>query len=135
MNAIFWLIGGGLTVAAASQLFKIWTTRELPDVSDEDFLNIYKEKFGERSDEVLEQRRYVARYLGLPSQKLAPGHRFTELSKYTGFVTEYEVGMGDLEDELQELCQRAGLEIPAAFPETVGQLIEERLKAKENKAS
>jgi hypothetical protein len=135
MSAIFWLIGAGVAVAAASQLFKMWKSQELPDLSDADFLDIYEEEFGGQPDQVLEQRRYVARYLGLPYQKLAPSHRFTQLSRFTGFVTEYEVGMGDLEDELWELYQGAGLERPPAFPETVAQLIEERLKALRVKAS
>ena len=47
------------------------------------------------------------------------------------FATEYEVGMGDLEDELNEMCADAGLKTPPPFPATVGELIHEIAKAKD----
>jgi hypothetical protein len=59
----------------------------------------------------------------LPDRKLSPEQRFEWLAQFTGFATEYEVGMGDLEDELNEMCADASLKMPASFPATVGELI------------
>src|SRR5207249_10290011 len=55
---------------------------------------------------------------------------FKMLVNYTGFSTEYEVGMGDLEDEFLELYARLGAQNPPLFPETVGALISETLEAR-----
>ncbi len=129
MNLILWLIMGGLGVAAASLLFKKRKLTQLSDVSDDTFLTRYESKFDPSGAKVLKGRRFIAKHLGLPSQKLSPEQRFEWLSQFTGFVAEYEVGMGDLEDELGEMYSRSGLKAPSLFPATVGEFINEMVKA------
>jgi hypothetical protein len=129
MNLMLWLIMGGLGVAAASLLFKKRKLTQLSNVSDDTFLTRYESKFDPSGGKVLEGRRFIAKHLGLPWQKLSPEQRFVWLSQFTGFVAEYQVGMGDLEDELGEMYSRAGLKAPAPFPATVGEFINEMVKA------
>jgi hypothetical protein len=57
------------------------------------------------------------------------------LAKYTGVAGEYEVGMGDLESELSEALERAGLEPLKTFPNTIAEYIHEMLKANAKQAS
>lgn len=130
MSVMLWLLLGGVALATASELVKRRAAARLPDVPDEDFLRGYRRKFGGPEAGVLEERKFVARHIGLPARKLSPEHRFGDLSKYTGFVSEYEVGVSDLEDELAELCQRAAVKPPPRFPATVGEYINEMLKAR-----
>ena len=93
-------------------------------------MTLYQQEFSDPAPIVLEQRRVVAKHVGIPAEKLAPSHTFKQLARYTGFAGEYEVGMGDLEDELIELFERTSLERPEAFPATVGEFIHEVLRAK-----
>jgi hypothetical protein len=127
---MWWLLLVGVGVAAASELFKRRKLSGLPDISDEKFLKAYKHQFASSDRAVIEERRLIAQCLGLPHQKLSPTHRFDTLSEYTGFATEYEVGMGDLADDLFDLFERAGMAAPS-FPETVGELIHQTIRAKE----
>ena len=71
----------------------------------------------------------MAKHLGLPSEKLAPHHTFKQLARYTGFVGEYEVGMGDLEEKLMELFDQAIVDRPESFPSTIGEFIHQVLRA------
>jgi len=129
MYTALWLILGGLGVAAASLLFKKRRLPQLPDIPDEEFLKLYETSPSERM-RVLEGRRFIAKHLGLPAHKLSPEQKFEWLAQFTGFAAEYEVGMGDLEDELIELRTRAGLKAPSPFPATVGELVHEIVEAR-----
>jgi hypothetical protein len=131
MSTTLWLIIGGLGVATASLLFKRWKLPSLPDVTDEQFLKLYKVRFNTPEALILGGRHFIAKHLGLPDRKLSPEQKFEWLAQFTGFAAEYEVGMGDLEDELNEICASAGLKAPLPFPATVGELIHEIAKAKE----
>ena len=131
MSTTFWLILAGLGVATAPFLFKRRKLPQLPDVADEQFLKLYKVRFGASEASILEGRHFVAKHLGLPDSKLSPEQKFEWLSQFTGFATEYEVGIGDLEDELNEMLADAGLKAPSSFPTTVGELIHEIAKAKD----
>ena len=129
MISMFWLILGGASVAGASYLYKTWRSRTLPTKSEEEFLMNYREFYSDPSDLVLQQRRNIASHLGLPPEKLSPDLTFKEISDHAGFVGEYEVGMGDLEEVLRELYQKASLKMPGSFPVTVGELIHEIVTA------
>jgi len=128
---MWWLILASIGVAAASRLFRRRRIENLPDVSDEIFLRVYGEEFGGPPHLVIEERIRIAKYLGLPSRKLSPKQEFKALSKYTGFVGEYEVGMGDLEDELVYLRRLASMPRSHLFPRTVGSLIQELVKCRQ----
>lgn len=129
-----WLLLASLGLAASSALFMRRRSGHLPDVPDEDFLRIFKKKFDGRDSVVIEERNTVAGHIALPARKLSPEQKFSDLAKYAGFVGEYEVGMGDLEDRLIELCRRASMGNPNPFPATVGEYIQEVAKAKERLA-
>lgn len=131
MSGIWWLLLGSAALAVASTLVKKRRARELPDISDEDFVRLYKLRFHDSDKGIIEERRMIAELLGVPRQKLSPGQTFEALSRYTGFITEFEIGMSDLGDEMAYLQERAGLKVSASFPETVGELIHEMLGAKE----
>jgi len=132
---MLWLLLAGLGLATVSQLLKRRKVHNLSDMHDEDFLRIYKKKFLGSDKIVIDERKSIAKHIGLPYKKLSPDHRFDELSMYTGFVGEYEVGMGDLADELTELCERAAMTKPQPFPNTVGEFIHEVARIKDELAA
>jgi len=125
----------GLTAAAASYLFKTRQIRTLPSVSDDEFARFYQRRFADSISSVLKLREFVAKHLALPADRLAPDQTFKQLAKYTGFVGEYEVGMGDLESELMEAFARGGLPPPKTFPNTVAEFIHEMLRASTKQTS
>ena len=119
----------GATIAAVSYLVRARQARTLTTISDDEFGKLYQRRFADSSEPVLKQRVFVAKHLALPAEKLAPDQTFKELAKYTGFAAEYEVGLGDLEFELMEAYERAGLDPPKTFPNTVGEFIHVMLGA------
>jgi len=131
MNATVWLLLSVAALAVGSTLFKRCKVKELTDISDEDFVGLYGVAFDGPDGKVIEERKAIAKCLGIPSRKLSPSQTFKSLSKYTGFITEYEIGMSDLGDELAHVFKQAGLKSPDRFPETVGELIHETIKAKQ----
>ena|SRR5215217_1095509 len=131
---MWWVLLAGLALAAASELFKRRKLPELPSMSEEEFLRAYIEKFNRPEAAVGEGRRLIANSLGLPYDKLSPDQRFEDLAKYSGFITEYEVGMGHLGDELTTLCERTGAEKPGPFPSTVGEYIHQLARLKSDQA-
>jgi hypothetical protein len=128
MNPLVWLGLGAAALAGISFLTRRLKARSLSLVSDAEFLERYRTTFADPDKLVLNQRTVIARHLGLPAEALSPDHTFEGLSQYTGFVGEFEVGMGDLETELLELVERADLEQPTSFPATVGELIHEMVR-------
>lgn len=130
MNVLFWLLLGSAALAAASTLFKARQIKQLPDISNEEFLVAYRVRFNGSDDRVIQERKAIAECLGMPYQKLSPSQTFTSLSKYTGFITEYEIGMSDLADELAHYRERAGLKPREIFPATVGEFIHQIIRSK-----
>jgi len=129
MSLLFWVLLGSVGVAIISMLAKRWSFQRLPDHNDREFVKVYKQAFGGDDGGIIRERNFIASVLGVPYQKLHPDHRFEDLSKLR-FDVGYEVGMGDLEEELRELFEKASLEFPSNFPATVGQLIHEMITAK-----
>ena len=124
MSPMIWLwLSVGVGVAVTSLLVKRLNLKKVPDLGDSAFVNLYRQGFAGDADAVIRERKFIAKVLGFPYQKLRPNQDFRELSKLAGFDTSYEVGMSDLEDELIELTQRAGINRPPEFPGTVGELI------------
>lgn len=128
---MLWILLGCLAIVAASELYKRRNLSDLPEISDEEFLRMYNRRFITPDVMVFEGRKLVAEHLGIPYQKLSPDQNFQRISRYTGFVTEYELGMSDLEDKLFDLCERVNISPPRPFPETVGEFINEMARAKE----
>jgi len=130
MSALWWLLIGGAALAAGSTLLKRRKLKDLPDVSNEEFLSMYRFRSDRSDSKVIEERKAIAESLGVPYQKLSPSQTFKSFSRYTGFIGEYEIGMSDLGDELAHVCKQAGLRAPDPFPETVEEFINEMMKAK-----
>jgi hypothetical protein len=125
----------GVAAAAASYLIRTRQAQTLRTVSDEEFVKSYQQRFTDSTESVLKLKTLVAKHLALPTDKLAPDQTFKQLAKYTGVAGEYEVGMGDLESELSEALERAGLEPLKTFPNTIAEYIHEMLKANAKQAS
>ena len=122
MSPFLWLLLGSVGVAIAAVLAKRWSFQRMPDLDDSEFVDIYNQTFEGDEVAIVSERRFIAKVLGVPYGKLRPNHRFKELSKLH-FDVGYEVGMSDLEDILIDLSQRASIEVPSDFPETVGECI------------
>lgn len=104
---------------------------ELPDISDEEFLRIYGLSFTSPNEEVLNERKFIANLLGLPSKKLSPTYTFDQLSNRVSVWKGLNVGIADLEEEISKLFKKAGFKAEAyQQPETIGQLINQILEAR-----
>jgi hypothetical protein len=93
MNPLIWLLLGGAGLAGVSFLVRISKTRSLPRISNAEFPDLYRVTFHDPDELVLNQRNVIAKHLGLSAETLSPNQTFERLSRYTGFVGEYEVGM------------------------------------------
>ena len=124
-----------MAAAAASYFVKTRQARTLSSITDDEFAKLYQRRFADSTDSVLKLRRFVAKHLTLPTDKVAPDQSFKQLAKYAGFAGEYELGMGDLESELMEAFTRAGVEPPKTFPNTVAEFIHEMLRANAKQTS
>ncbi len=114
-----------------SEMLKKRRLHHLPDISDEDFLEIFAGKFPDIPDEaVICERRYIAGLIGMPVRKLSPAHTFGELSECLNFLGSHDLAIGDLEDEISELFEDLGMKKSYRSPATVGELIYEIAKAK-----
>jgi hypothetical protein len=131
MSMFMWVLVGAAALAVLSQLAKRRSLQKSPSMSDEEFVKMYNRQFLGNQSRVRRERKFIAKTLGLDYLKLRPDQTFSELSKLTGFLTEYDVGMSDLEAELIEVHERGGLERPAQFPKTVGEFISQLLTARE----
>lgn len=131
MSALWWLLLAGGALAGVSTLVKLRKVRELPDVSDEEFLRAYRDRFNDGDNRVLKERKTIAEYLTVPYEKLSPAQTFEALKRYTGFTGEYEMGMSSLGEDLEFFCNEAKLKMPDPFPITVGEFIREIIRAKE----
>ena len=133
MNVLLLLLLGAAALAAASTLVKVNKIRDLPDVSNDQFMSAYRLMFEDSPNQVIEERKVIGDYLGVPYQKLSPHQTFKSLSKYTGFLTEYEMGMSDLGDDLAYFCKQAGVSNPDPFPPTVGEFIHKIIRSKRSR--
>jgi len=120
---VLWLLVAGVSIALASEVVKRLRQRRASDLSDEEFVNLYRQRFDGEASAIVKERKFIAKCLGLNHLKLRPDDRFHELSKLSGFDTEYQLGMSNLEDQLFELFQQAGIQPPTQFPSTIGELI------------
>jgi hypothetical protein len=132
MNVYIWLLMAAGGLAVASQLSKRKKLRRIAELSDTDFIKAYRQRFAAEEADIVQERRFVGNALGIDPLKIRPDQAFTELEPLTGFLTEYHIGMSDLEAEMIKRYQQSGLEIPETFPPTVGDLIHSLLTAKKS---
>lgn len=106
--------------------------KKLPDVTDNEFVSKFKDLYGDASSEVvLQERDDLAQQLEIPCQKLDPSYTFDELSKnFDDSFGSYQLAIGDLESTVSELLEKLGAKKPYKSPSTVGELIDEIIKAK-----
>ena len=125
------LFVGAAGLATFSFLARTRKIRVIPRIADAEFLELYRLSFKDPDDLILRQRGLIARHLRLPAEVLSPNQSLQELSRYCGFVGEYETGIGDLEEELLDLFEKAQIRREQAFPRSVGELIHEFIIATE----
>lgn len=124
------LIFVAVAVAALGVLYRRVRSRDLPDISDREFF----EELTRRSpimaspEVVLQERRRVARTLGMPPEKLAPGQTVDFLSERLAYMGDFSVAWNDLLDEASESRAAAGLDQRPETPETIGEVIEDLLR-------
>lgn len=121
----------GLVVAAVGVLLRRARARQLPDVSEDLFLERFHRHHEGARDHVLAERRRVASGLGIPVGKLSPEQTLDELSRRFGFLAEFSVGINDLYDEAAEMRQLTGLTERESSPAIIGELIEDLTKGRE----
>jgi len=130
---ILWVwIGIGVAAATGAFLAKRLHAQKVPDLSDDDFINEYLQKFEGNREAIIRERRFIGQSLGWPQQKLHPDQTFRDLSERAGVDVGFEVGLSNLEDRLRELSLRAQTHAPS-FPDTVGQLISAFIRMKTNR--
>src|SRR2546423_6056305 len=124
MTPFLWLVLGSVGLAIVAVLARKRSFQRIPDLPDNEFVRIYKQVFQGDDAAIIRERRFIAKVLGVPHQKLHPNHRFQDLSNLH-FDVGYSVAMGDLEYDLIDLRKRVGLDSALHFPDTVGELVSE----------
>jgi hypothetical protein len=117
-----------LGVALAIVLVDRWRMR-LPDVTDEEFMIRYATLFEGRLEEVLSERRYLGRTLGVSYRKLAPDQTWASLARHAPLIA-FSVGTTDVGDDLRDVLSKAGITVPERFPSTIGATIQELIRAR-----
>jgi hypothetical protein len=125
----------GFAVAGVGILYRRVRSRELPDVSDEVFVERIRRSYAGGTEILLKERRFVASLLSIPVQKLSPEQTIDELRRRFSFLAEFSVGANDLYDEAAEMRQAAGLPGRESPPDTIGELIEDLARGREAIAS
>lgn len=126
---VFWsLVVAGLFLA--SGVLKRYRLRDHPEVSDDEFLRLYDERFTTPRTEVIEKRNEIAKILGLPAGKLSPDDRIGDLAWRAGFFGSDSVALGDLDEKLAAMSKQAGLESPASRTMTVAEFISQTSAAR-----
>lgn len=121
----------GLVVVAVGVVFRRARARQLPDVSEDLFLERFHPHHEGTQAHVLAERQRVASSLGIPVGKLSPEQTLDELSRRFGFLAEFSVAVNDLYDEAAEMRQLSGLVARDSPPDTIGELIEDLVKGRE----
>ncbi len=122
MTPVLWLVLGGVSVAIVAVLARRRSFQRIQDMGDTEFVRRYKKAFDGDDASIIRERKFVATALGVPHLKLHPNHRFKDLSNLH-FDVGYAVAMGDLENDLIDLRQRAGIDSGSHFPDTVEELV------------
>lgn len=123
VNEVYWL--AFVAVGLASLLMNLlWRkkVRELPDISDEEFVGRFTRYYSSEFEKIAQGRRRVAHVLGISAEKLAPEYSYKELAHRFDTLGSFSVAWSDLEFEVQETSriQSTSLE---TIPLTVGDLV------------
>ena len=96
----------------------------ISDTSDKDFGEFLRIQFNVDPDEAIAQRREISKVIGVPTPKLAPQMRLTELP--AGVLDSTHIGLTDLEFELSSMAKAAGVRERILMPATVAEIVKLR---------
>lgn len=126
------LIALAVVVGLLGPRYRKRKSKLLPDVSRKDFLAGLSLPAGLfQEDELLAARSRVAKELAVPGEKLSPEQTLSDLASVFDYLGDLRVGWGDLEFELVELRDDAGLEKYEPWPTTVGEFVVELARAEQ----
>jgi len=132
LNSVqLWIVIGAVALAGLGYLLTRRHTKHFPDMSDDDFVKAFKEKYDGPEQLIIKERRAIASKLGIPSTKLTPEQTFIELGKYLNFLGSYNLAIGDLEEEISELLEKARIREPYRMATTIGELIHQTIIAQQ----
>lgn len=121
----------GLGTGIVATMLNIRKKKSLPNVSDEIFLEKFNAAYpGISSEDVLRERKFVSRHLGVHCEKLDPAYSFDKLSKHLNMLGSFNLAIGDLEDSVSGLFERLEIRRPYKSPSTIGELLYEIIQAK-----
>jgi len=115
--------------AAAAVLLSERLRMRLPDVPDDEFVRRYTSLFEGKQEDVLRERRYLGKTLGVSYRKLAPEQTWEELARQAPLFS-FGVGTTDVGSDLQRLLKRAGMAVSPPFPTTIGGTIQDLIRAR-----
>jgi len=132
MSKLIVLIAIGFGVGIISYLLIKKKTQKLPSINDDLFFAKFRAIYPDALDKekVIQERRNIAKQLGISSEKLDVEMTFDDLSIYLNILGSYGLAIGDLEQDLSEFFERKQVQKPYPNPSTIGELIYEIVKAK-----
>lgn len=124
------LIAGGLYIFYKASF--MWRSRELQSLPDKEFLFAFSSKYPSFDlNEILRERNEVAKYFGLPPNKINVNLKITDLSKICNTI-RFNLAINDIIYDLQESGYKKGVG-KFEIPETIGDLIYAFLILRSNK--
>ncbi|HEX9730996.1 MAG TPA: hypothetical protein VGG06_03310 [Thermoanaerobaculia bacterium] len=125
-----------ILVAIGGVVYRRHRAKGLPTILDEEFVSAFlaRHKVSAAREAILNERRRMARALGIPFDKLAPGHTDRFLSTHLEYLGEFSVGWNDLAYDAQEAREDAGLDRRAVCPTTIGELLEDILLPRKDRS-
>ncbi len=115
------LVGVSLLISAGMWYVRRHHIGVMADIGDEEFGAALKARFDIEPADAVEERRQIARLVGVAPEKLSPDLAFNRLVAGK-FDVESQLGLGHLEDDLMDLAKQAGA-VPHPLPPTVSELV------------
>jgi len=100
--------GQGLAYLAFRWIYYRRAVSRLPEITDEEFLLRFANRFMAPPDRVLKARRQIALFLWIPQRKLAPEYRHEDLARRFEVLGDLGMGWDDLEHMVDEAARRVG---------------------------
>lgn len=130
IESLLLLLLAALGVAALGVLYRGIRSRKMSDMSDLEFLQELSRTCPVTAppEAILQERRRIARSLGITPEKLTPAQTSDFLSGPLAYMADFSVAWNDLLDEASESREAAGLDQRAEPPDTIGEIIEDLLR-------
>ena len=119
----------GIGVAVLGRIYSRLRASAFPSISDDEFVRefIARHPVAAAPATILKERRRIARILGIPPDRLAPGQSGEALSSRLTFLAEFSIAWNDLADDAAEAREASGLGPREPPPQTIGELLEDML--------